>query len=93
MNKTELVNAAAKRTDLTIKQTDEALNAILAVMEEALIAEDKIQMTGFGTFEIRKQPERDGRNPRTGEQIHIKASRNAAFTPSLVLKKKLNENV
>jgi len=90
MNKTELVNAAAKRTALTIKETDEALNAILAVMEEALLAEDKVQITGFGTFDIKKQVEREGRNPRTGEQIHISASRNATFTPSLVLKKKLN---
>ncbi len=90
MNKTELVNAAAKRAELTIKETDAALSAILEVMEEALMAEDKVQITGFGTFEIRKQGERDGRNPRTGEQIHIMPSRNAAFIPSLVLKKKLN---
>ena len=90
MNKTELVNAAAKRSALTIKETDAALNAILAVMEEALLAEDKVQITGFGTFDIKKQAEREGRNPRTGEQIHISASRNATFTPSLVLKKKLN---
>ena len=90
MNKTELVNAAAKRSALTIKETDEALNAILAVMEEALLAEDKVQITGFGTFDIKKQAEREGRNPRTGAQIHINASRNATFTPSLVLKKKLN---
>ncbi|MBQ8401565.1 MAG: HU family DNA-binding protein [Clostridia bacterium] len=90
MNKTELVNAAAKRTALTIKETDEALNAILAVMEEALMAEEKVQITGFGTFEIKKHEARMGRNPRTGTQIAISASRNAAFTPSLVLKKKLN---
>jgi len=90
MNKTELINAAAKKTALTIKETDEALNAILSVMEEALLAEDKVQITGFGTFDIKKQPEREGRNPRTGEQIHIASSRSATFTPSLVLKKKLN---
>ncbi len=90
MNKTELVNAAAKRTALTIKETETALNAILEVMEEALLAEDKVQITGFGTFDIKKQNEREGRNPRTGEQIHISASRNATFTPSLVLKKRLN---
>ncbi len=90
MNKTELVNAAAKRSALTIKETDAALNAILAVMEEALLAEDKVQITGFGTFDIKKQTEREGRNPRTGEQIHIAASRNVTFTPSLVMKKKLN---
>ena len=90
MNKTELVNAAAKRTALTIKETETALNAVLEVMEEALMAEDKVQITGFGTFDIKKQEERDGRNPRTGEKIHISASHSATFTPSLVLKKKLN---
>ncbi len=90
MNKTELVNAASKKAGLTIKETDNALCAILEVMEEALLAEDKVQITGFGTFDIKKQGEREGRNPRTGEHIHIMPSRNATFTPSLVLKKKLN---
>jgi len=91
MNKKELINAAAKKSALTIKETEAAFNAIMAVMEEALLANDKVQLTGFGTFDVKCQEERDCRNPRTGEQIHVSASRKVTFTPSVVLKKKLND--
>lgn len=90
MNKTELVNAAAKKAGLTIKDTDAALNAILEVMEDALVTGDKVQVTGFGVFQVNERAARDGRNPRTGEKLHVAASRNASFAPSSVLKKKLN---
>ena len=90
MNKTELVNCAAKKAGMTIKETEGALNAILAVLEEQLVAGDKIQVTGFGTFGVKETAEREGRNPKTGEKIHIAASRSASFAPSTVLKKKLN---
>ncbi len=90
MNKTELINAAAKKAGLTIKETDAALNAVLEVMEEALVAGDKIQVTGFGVFQVNERAARDGRNPRTGEKLHVAASRSASFAPSSVLKKKLN---
>ncbi|MBQ7922326.1 MAG: HU family DNA-binding protein [Clostridia bacterium] len=90
MNKTELINAAAKKSGLTIKETEAALGAILEVMEDALVAGDKIQVTGFGVFHVTERAARDGRNPRTGEKLHVEASRNASFAPSSVLKKKLN---
>lgn len=91
MNKTELISAAAKKAGLTLKETDAALQAVIAVLEETMAAEERVQITGFGTFGVKNQPEREGRNPKTGEPIHIEASRSAVFTPSAVLKKKLNE--
>lgn len=90
MNKTELINAAAKKAGLTIKETDAALNAILEVVEDALIAGDKVQLTGFGVFQVTERAAREGRNPRTGEKLQVEASRGASFAPSSVLKKKLN---
>jgi len=90
MNKTELVNAAAKKAGMTIKETDTVLNAVLEVMEDSLVAGNKVQVTGFGIFDIKERSERDCRNPRTGEKLHVSASRNVVFAPSSVLKKKLN---
>ena len=90
MNKTELVNAAAKRTALTIKETEAALNAVLEVMEESLLAEDKVQITGFGTFDIKKQDEREGRNPQSGEPMKIAASKSPKFKAGKALKDALN---
>jgi GPH family glycoside/pentoside/hexuronide:cation symporter len=71
---------------LTIKETDEALNAILAVMEEALLAEDKVQITGFGTFEIKERQAKVGRDPRTKEPITIPATQVPVFRPCKDLK-------
>ena len=90
MNKTELVNAVAKKSGMTIKEADVALNAVFAVIEDVLASGDKVQVTGFGNFEVKERGERDCRNPRTGEKLHVSASRNVSFAPSSVLKKKLN---
>lgn len=90
MNKTELVNCAAKKTGMTAKDTESVLNALLAILEEQLVAGEKVRITGFGTFDVKEKGEREGSNPRTGEKIHISASRTASFVPSTILKKKLN---
>ena len=91
MNKLQLTEAvAAKATGLTKKQAAEAVNAVLDAIAEALAAGDDVKITGFGGFEVKERAARAGRNPKTGEKLHVGASRSAAFTPSTVLKKKLN---
>lgn len=87
MNKTELVAAAAKKADLTQKDTDKALAALIDVVTEALAKGDKVQLTGFGTFEVREKAAREGRNPRTGETIAVPASKAPAFKAGASLKK------
>ena len=87
MTKTELVAAAAKKSGLTQKDTDKALSALLDTVSEALAKGDKVQLTGFGTFEVREKAAREGRNPRTGETIAVPASKAPAFKAGASLKK------
>lgn len=87
MTKTELVAAAAKKSGLTQKDTDKALGALIDAITEALAAGDKVQLTGFGTFEVRAKAAREGRNPRTGETIAVAASKAPAFKAGASLKK------
>ena len=87
MTKTELVAAAAKKSGLTQKDTDKALNALMEAVSEALANGDKVQLTGFGTFEVREKAAREGRNPRTGETISVPASKAPAFKAGASLKK------
>ena len=79
MNKTELIAAIAEKTELTKKDSDAAVNAIFETISAALAGGDKVQLAGFGTFEVRERPARTGRNPQTKEEIEIPASRTAAF--------------
>ena len=74
MNKTELVAAIAERTELTKKDADKALKAFNDVVGDELSKGEKIQLAGFGTFEVTERAARDGINPRTKETIHIPAS-------------------
>ena len=67
MNKTELIYAIAEKSGLNKKSSETALNATLGVIEEALKADDKVVLVGFGTFEVRKRAARKGRNPQTSE--------------------------
>lgn len=90
MNKTELIKKAADKCELTQKDVDKALNAIIATVEEALTANDKVQLVGFGTFETRDRAARKGRNPRTNEEIHIPAHKVPAFKPGKALKEAVN---
>lgn len=91
MNKTELIEAMAKNAGLTKKDTESALNAFIDTVETALVKGDKIQLVGFGTFEVGKRAARTGKNPATGETIKIKASKAPKFKAGKALKDKVNK--
>ena len=86
MNKTELIAAAAEKTGMTKKDTEKVLNAALEAIAAALAQNDKVQVSGFGIFEVKEREARTGRNPRTGEPMEIAASKNPAFKASKTLK-------
>lgn len=92
MNKTELVAKIVEvsEVELTKKQAEAALNATLESITNALVEGDKVQIIGFGTFETRERAARTGRNPQTGEDMEIPASRSAALKIGKALKEKLN---
>ena len=75
MNKTELINAVAAKAEISKKDADKAVAAVLASIEEALVAGDKVQLIGFGTFEVKERAARTGHNPKTGEAIEIAAAK------------------
>ena len=79
MNKSELIAAVAGKANLSKKDSEKALNAFIASVEGALKKGDKVQLVGFGTFEVKKRNARKGRNPRTKEVINIPASKVPAF--------------
>ena len=81
MNKTELIAAVAEKADMQKKDAETAVNAMLDAIIEAVALEDKVQIVGFGTFECRTRNEKLGKNPRTGEDILIPASKVPAFKP------------
>ena len=86
MNKTDLVAAVAQKTGLTKKDAERVVNATVDTIAENLIKGEKVQMSGFGTFEVKAREARIGRNPRTKESIQIPASRQPAFKASKTLK-------
>ncbi len=90
MNKTQLIEAVAAKADLKKKDAEAAVNAITAAIAEALKAGDKVQLVGFGTFEVKERAAREGRNPKTGEKITIAASKHPAFTAGKALKDSIN---
>ena len=90
MNKTELVAAMADKAWLTKKDADAALKAFTEVVEETLKAGDSIQLIGFGTFEVAERAERTGRNPQTGAEMVIPASKAPKFKAGKALKDALN---
>lgn len=81
MNKIELVNAVAMKAELTKKDATKAVDALLKTISNTIAKEEKIQLVGFGTFEVRERAARTGRNPRTGEEVQIPASKVPAFKP------------
>ncbi len=91
MNKAELVNKVANKTGLTKKDSEKALNATVESISQALSKNDKVQLVGFGTFEVRKRAARKGRNPSTGKEINIPASKVPAFKPGKALKEKVKK--
>lgn len=79
MNKTELIAAVAEKASISKKDADSAVNAVIDTIVEALAAEEKVQLVGFGTFEVRTRSARQGRDPRTNSPITIPASKGPAF--------------
>ena len=86
MNKPDLIAAAAESTGLTKKDTEKVLNAALESIAAALAQGDKVQISGFGSFEVKEREARVGRNPQTGEAMEIAASRIPAFKAGKALK-------
>ncbi len=91
MNKAELSAAIVKKTGFTKKDAEKALGAVTEAISEALAAGDRVQIVGFGSFEVRNRPARVARNPRTGEQIKIKASKAPVFKAGKALKDGVNK--
>ena len=91
MNKTEFIAAVAAQAELSKKDAEKAVNAVLAVTTDTLVKGDKVQLVGFGTFEVRARGARDGKNPRTGEVIKIAASKVPAFKAGKALKDVVNK--
>ena len=90
MNKTELIAAIAENADLTKKDAEAALKAFIDVVGKSLKKGDKVQIVGFGTFEVAKRAAREGRNPQTGETMKIAASKSPKFKAGKALKDAVN---
>ena len=90
MTKTDLVNVVAAETEVSKKTVDTVVNSVLEAITNALKENDKVQLIGFGTFEVKDVAEREGRNPKTGEVIKIAATKKPSFNASKVLKEQVN---
>ena len=91
MNKSELIAAIAAKTGETKKDAEATLNAFVDAVTEALVKGDKVQLVGFGSFEVRKRAARKGRNPQTKEEIKIPASKAPVFKAGKALKDLVNK--
>ena len=90
MNKTELVAAMTENADLSKKDAEKALKAFIEVVTDELKKDEKVQLVGFGTFEVAQRAAREGRNPLTGEKMQIKASKAPKFKAGKALKDAVN---
>ena len=90
MNKTELIAKVAETTELPKKDVARTVDAVFQTISEALQQGEKVQLVGFGNFEVRERSARKGRNPQTGEEIDIPASKVPAFKPGKALKEVIN---
>ena len=90
MNKTELIAAVAEQAELSKKDAEKAVKAFTDVVSEELVNGGKIQLVGFGTFEVSERPAREGRNPRTGETMTIAATKTPKFKVGKALKDMVN---
>lgn len=91
MNKAELVTAISEKTELSKKDAEKALKAFVDVVTEELTKGEKIQLVGFGTFEVSERAAREGRNPQTGETMKIAASKAPKFKAGKALKDLINQ--
>lgn len=92
MNKSDLIAAIAAKTGSTKKDAEATLNAFVDVVTDSLVKGDKVQLVGFGSFEVRKRAARKGRNPQTKEEIKIPASKAPVFKAGKALKDLVNKN-
>ena len=90
MNKADLIKSMSEKGDITRVDAEKALNAFVESVEEALVNGDKVQLVGFGSFEVRERAERKGRNPQTKKEIIIKASKAPVFKVGKALKDMVN---
>jgi DNA-binding protein HU-beta len=86
MNKMDLINSVAEKTEMTKKDAEKVINAVFDSIGEALANGEKVQLVGFGTFEVKERAARTGRNPRTGEEISIPATKVPTFKPGKTLR-------
>ncbi|MCD8314858.1 MAG: HU family DNA-binding protein [Firmicutes bacterium] len=91
MNKTELASAVATKTGLKKKDAAAAVDAVFEAITDSLTESEKVQIVGFGTFKVKEKPDHYARNPRTGGETFVKASKSPAFTPSKTLKENINK--
>ena len=91
MNKTELIAAIAERAEISKKDSEKAVKAFIDVVTEELKKEEKVQLVGFGTFEVSKRAARTGKNPQTGKAIKIPASKAPKFKAGKALKDLVNK--
>ena len=91
MNKQELISAMAEKANLSKKDAEAALNAFVSTVEGALVKGDKVQLVGFGGFEVRERAARTGRNPQTGAEMKIAAAKVPAFKAGKALKDLINK--
>ena len=90
MNKTEFIAAVAEKAEISKKDSEKALKAFVDVVTEQLKAGDKVQLVGFGTFEVSERAAREGRNPKTGESMKIEACKTPKFKAGKALKDIVN---
>jgi DNA-binding protein HU-beta len=86
MNKSELIAKVAELSELSKKDASKAIESVFEAISDALKSGDKVQLVGFGNFEVRERSARKGRNPQTGQEIEISASKVPAFKPGKALK-------
>lgn len=91
MNKSDLINSVAEKSELTKKDATKAVDAVLETIMDTLKDGEKVQLIGFGTFEVRDRAARKGRNPQTGEEIQIPASKVPAFRAGKALRDAVKE--
>ena len=91
MNKTELIAAVAEKAEISKKDAEKAVKAFTDAVAEELAKGGKVQLVGFGHFEVSERPAREGRNPRTGETMTIAASKTPKFKPGKALKDEINK--
>ena len=91
MNKSELITAAADRAGVQKKDAEQLINAALDLIAAALFKDEPVQLSGFGTFEVKERAARVGRNPHTGEAVSIPPAKAPVFNPSKALKERINQ--